>query len=420
MEDYDVIVVGASVAGCTTATLMGRRGLKVALIERHRRPSTHKVLCTHFIHASATPVVRRLGLDELIEAAGGIPNELDVWTPWGWVTPPPGEPAGYNLRRERLDPMLRQLAAETPGVDLLTGQRVVDLVASGKGVAGVRVRGGDGREHLLRSRLVVGADGARSSVAQLAGARERVKPNRRSFHFAYFTGVSLSSGHRSQTWLRNPDVAYAFPNDDGLTLLAYFPAPDSGAFTSDRQTTLTAAFGALPDGPALDGAQQVSKVISASDYPIMVRPAVPAPGLALVGDAALTSDPTFGVGCEWAFRGAEWLADAVTEPLVDGGRLGPALRRYRRCRRALRGHQTFIEFNARGRPFTPLDRLLLSAAVRDPAAAAELVAFFHGRLPLHRFASPTAIARAIRTRRRAAPQVTSATSERQAPSRPLP
>ena len=35
-----------------------------------------------------------------------------------------------------------------------------------------------------------------------------------------------------------------------------------------------------------------------------------APGLALVGDAALATDPLFGVGCGWAFQSAEWLADA--------------------------------------------------------------------------------------------------------------
>ena len=34
-----------------------------------------------------------------------------------------------------------------------------------------------------------------------------------------------------------------------------------------------------------------------------------APGLALVGDAALATDPLFGVGCGWAFQTAEWLAD---------------------------------------------------------------------------------------------------------------
>ena len=51
-----------------------------------------------------------------------------------------------------------------------------------------------------------------------------------------------------------------------------------------------------------------------------------APGLALIGDAALATDPLFGVGCGWAFQSAEWLADAVAPALArrSGPGSGPA------------------------------------------------------------------------------------------------
>lgn len=398
--DHDVAVVGASVGGATVATLLGRAGLRVALLEKHRRLDAHKVLCTHTIHAAAMPTIRRLGLDRRIEPAGGVPSEYVGWTPWGWVMPPDGEPSGYNLRREKLDPLLRELAADTPGVELMTGRKAVGLLEDDRTVAGVRVRDTGRREHRVRARLVVGADGARSTVAGLAGATESVKPNGRCFFFAYFTGVELSSGTRSQFWIRGRDMAYAFPNDEGLTLLAYFPAKTALAeFQQDRDGALLGSFRSLPDGPALGTAQQVSPVITATDYPIISRPPVPRPRVALVGDAALTSDPTWGVGCEWAFRSGEWLADAVAPALADGSPLAPALRRYQRCRRALRGHQLFIAQSARARPLTPLDRLMLSAAARDPDAAAHLVAFIHGCLPLRRFLGPSALLRAIRVNR---------------------
>ncbi len=48
-EDYDVAVVGASLAGCTTATLLARQGLSVALLERHAGRDAYKRVCTHFI-----------------------------------------------------------------------------------------------------------------------------------------------------------------------------------------------------------------------------------------------------------------------------------------------------------------------------------------------------------------------------------
>ena len=57
-SEYDVAVVGASVAGCTTAALLGRAGAKVALLEQRPDPGAYKTVCTHFIQASATPTTR--------------------------------------------------------------------------------------------------------------------------------------------------------------------------------------------------------------------------------------------------------------------------------------------------------------------------------------------------------------------------
>jgi menaquinone-9 beta-reductase len=213
MADYDVAVVGASIAGSTVATLLGRAGLRVALIERHRDMEAFKVLCTHHIMACAVPTIRRLGVDRDIEAAGGVRNGLNGYTPWGWITPPPGLPHGYGIRRQKLDPMLRRLAAETPGVDLLLGQRVTRLVEAGGSVGGVVLSGLDGGERMVRSRLVVGADGAHSTVAELAGAEAKTAPNARFVYFAQFTGVRLTAPDRTHLWMHEPGINYAMPND---------------------------------------------------------------------------------------------------------------------------------------------------------------------------------------------------------------
>ena len=60
-SEYDVAVVGASVAGCTAAALLGRAGANVALLEQRPDPAAYKTVCTHFIQASATPTIERLG-----------------------------------------------------------------------------------------------------------------------------------------------------------------------------------------------------------------------------------------------------------------------------------------------------------------------------------------------------------------------
>src|SRR5579884_1383033 len=218
-RDYDVAVVGGSLAGCTTAILLGRAGARVAVLDQRPDPSAYKTICTHFIQASATPTIERLGLAERIEAAGGVRNSADLWSEFGWVRPVlsdsyPYPRYGYDIRREELDPMIRQLAAETPGVDLLMGQTVVSLLGPAGRPTGVRLADRERQEQDISARVVVAADGRDSDVAKMAGAQPRVMPHGRAGYFAYYRDLPLATGSKTQIWLLNPDIAYAFPQDD--------------------------------------------------------------------------------------------------------------------------------------------------------------------------------------------------------------
>lgn len=94
------------------------------------------------------------------------------------------------------------------------------------------------------------------------------------------------------------------------------------------------------------------------------------PGLALVGDAALATDPLFGVGCGWAFQSGEWLADSVSPALAGREPLADGLERYLKLHRhQLRGHTFLIHDYATGRRLSPPEKLLFSAAARDPKVA---------------------------------------------------
>src|SRR5579885_2175490 len=65
---YDVIVVGARVAGSSTAMLLARRGLKVLAVDRARFPSD--TLSTHQVQVPGAARPQRWGLLERVEAAG--------------------------------------------------------------------------------------------------------------------------------------------------------------------------------------------------------------------------------------------------------------------------------------------------------------------------------------------------------------
>ncbi|MEU8618598.1 NAD(P)/FAD-dependent oxidoreductase [Streptomyces sp. NPDC048623] len=423
-ETYDVVISGAGLAGSAAAVLLARRGARVALLERRSDPEAYKVLCTHSLQASAYPVLNELGLVPALEEAGAVRNEGRWHTRWGWIEPraAPGGPElpyGYNVRRSTLDPLIRSRAAQTPGVDLLTGHRVTGLVREDGRTVGVRVATPRGEEREIRARLVVGADGRDSAVARFAEVPTRRHENARFGYLAHFRGLPLHRGV-SHAWFLEPDLAYAFPNDDGVTVVAVLPDKKRlPAFREDLEGSFYTSIRALPEAPPIDSAERVSKIVGMVDYPLISREPT-APGVALIGDAALTGDPAWGVGCGWALQSAQWLAQAVA-PAVSGGRgdggerderdersgqggrggrgraeLDRSLASYARThRRRLRGHQMLaVDFAATARPFNPGERLMFAAAARDAAMARHLFLFGSRLIGPLRFLNPLALAKA--------------------------
>ncbi|HYG95343.1 MAG TPA: NAD(P)/FAD-dependent oxidoreductase [Nocardioides sp.] len=378
--DYDVIIVGAGIAGCTAATAYGRAGVRVALLERHRSPQAHKTLCGHFVLGGTHGVLQDLGLWQPMLAEGAaVSDRLGVWTEGRWILPPPGRvPPAISLRRSKLDPLLRRLAGETPGVDLLPGRRVVDLVRDKAGtVTGVvTTGGGDGERSTLSARLVVGADGHRSTVARLAEVAEDRAVNNRFLFWAYYEGVEMNGPGAGQVWMRDRDVAVCIRVDDGLTQLGVFATKDEAPrFVRDRHDALESYVADLPAAPSLTRARRASTLVGTTDYPCIRRNPVPRPGIALIGDAATTSDPVPAVGCGWAFRSAAWLVENTAADLAAGRDPRRGLRGYRRAHRFIEKYDDLGRQDALAQPPTTLQRRVRAAAAADPEIARRMAMF---------------------------------------------
>jgi menaquinone-9 beta-reductase len=370
MRRVDVVVIGASIAGCAAARLFALAGARVALVDRRPDSAAYKVACTHNILSSALPTIERLGLAPLLEERGAVRTYTEFWTPYGgWVRSPTDVPHGYGVTRATLDPMLRQLAAATPGVELLLGHAAVRLLGDGDRISGVEVQSANGDAASLEARLVVGADGRHSTIARLAQMRGRVHPNNRFFYFAYWRGVHPRTD-RARLWFGDPEGAASFPDEDDLTVVvAGFHRSRLGAVRADPESEYLRMVTGLPGGPDLAGAERVSKLIGALDTPNVMRPAA-RPGLALVGDAAFAADPLFGVGCGWAFQSAEWLVEHTAGALASNRHLDRALERYRRAfRRRLRLHHWQITDFSSGRKLRANERITFRAAATDASVA---------------------------------------------------
>jgi 2-polyprenyl-6-methoxyphenol hydroxylase-like FAD-dependent oxidoreductase len=377
-EDHDAVIVGASLAGCAAAIMLARAGTRVALVDQRAEPSAFKRICSHYIQASAVATLERLGLIEPMLAAGAVRSRTRLWTRWGWIEAPAKSslPSGINLRRELLDPLIRDAAASTPGVELMLGQSAQELITNGETVRGVEVRDRAGRRLRLTGKLLIGADGRDSRVAKLAAVRRRTVPHGRVAYGGYFEGPPPAGAPDASLWLLDPDMAAAFPTDHGLTFYACMPTKERiDVFRGDPARALVEFVSGVPDAPPIADSRLVGAVQGKLDM-TNVAHSVTAPGLALIGDAALAIDPLWGVGCGWALQSAEWLAGSLAAALAGSEQLARGLARYRRRHaRGLRGHAAMIYDYAGGRRLNVPERLLFAAAAENERVAGVMEAF---------------------------------------------
>ena len=180
-------------------------------------------------------------------------------------------------------------------------------------MSGVRIRGPEGEVETVRAGIVIGADGRRSAVARLVGARRyRVGHHATAVVYGYWRGVDLDGYH----WYYRPGVsAGAIATNDGHCVFASTPAAAHGeVFREDPaagyQRVLDACDPSL--GDAVRGAEQVGKFFTYPGVTGHMRQSC-GPGWALVGDAGYFKDPLTAHGITDALRDAEVLAHAVAQ-----------------------------------------------------------------------------------------------------------
>jgi 2-polyprenyl-6-methoxyphenol hydroxylase-like FAD-dependent oxidoreductase len=372
---YDAIVVGARCAGAPAALLLARAGYRVLLLDKSEYGSD--TLSSHLIHQPGVAALARWGLLEQVRASGCPPLERTVYEVAGiriegYARGASGQRAEFAPRRHVLDALLVD-AATAAGAEFRERCRVTGLLRDEAGrVVGVECRHG-GRTFTERARLVIGADGMRSAVAQMVAAPYTVRdPLLTCAYYTYWQGLpaDLELYERPGGW-----VATGPTNDDATLVLAYFPQSRFGEVRADArhayQEQIRATAPALYE--RLRNSEPVERLRGSGDQQNFFRQAA-GPGWVLVGDAGHHKDSITARGISDAFWQVESLVGEIGSTLGgDPAQLDAALARFAEDRDATLtpGYRATLSVARLAPPHQ--ERLSLLRAVRSNS---ELVAIY--------------------------------------------
>ena len=157
---YDAIIVGARIAGSTTAMHLAKKGYKVLLLDRDTFPSD--TISTHIIFSKGCLRLHKWGLFEKIKNTNApviskMILGMEHVTLQG--TPPPIEGVSDIIapRRFIVDKILIDAAVEA-GAELRENCSVEELLHEEGRVTGIRGRTKNGNTFTERARIVIGAD----------------------------------------------------------------------------------------------------------------------------------------------------------------------------------------------------------------------------------------------------------------------
>ncbi|ADL11978.1 geranylgeranyl reductase family protein [Acetohalobium arabaticum] len=303
---YDILIVGAGPAGAYTAYRLAQADLDVLLLEKEELPRYKP--CGGGLTSKVFGIIPEFNLDHVIEdkiSTVVFTHNVEAPIKLDFI-----EPFTYMTMRDKFDYFLVQQAKEV-GVKVIDNTPVVDIRCMSDRVR-VCTTGSE-----YTAKYIIGADGARSLVAQQLGLMDGVESA-----IAYEKEIKVSSQLlEAQRGIMNLDYgiihggySWIFPKVDHFSV---------GVGTFAEGVSLKKS---LEDYLA-KGKIDDYKELKAKGHPLPVggsKRELTYKRAVLIGDAAGLVDPLSGEGIFYALKSA----DLASRILLDVIRRGKSLSRY--------------------------------------------------------------------------------------------
>ncbi|MDQ3826530.1 MAG: FAD-dependent oxidoreductase [Actinomycetota bacterium] len=316
----DVVVVGGGIAGSSLATVLARDGYQVVVLER--QTTYRDKVRGEWMACWGVAELLRLDLEKALLDAGGC--YVTQFVPYDEVIDPTQAEAAVPPLDQMLPGVAGALDIGHPeACEALTQTAAKAGATVVRGVSDVEIEPGDAPivrykhddvVYELRCRLVVGADGRKSTVRHQLGIDLHHTTPRTMAGGMLVDGLHDWPAHRFALGTEDDLRYFVFPRANGRArLYLLHDSSQKGRFTGpDRHKQFLDAFGfrCIPGSEMFGTAHPVRPC---AFYPMndswVDQPY--APGVVLIGDAAGWNDPIIGQGLSIALRDVRIVTDIL-------------------------------------------------------------------------------------------------------------
>jgi 2-polyprenyl-6-methoxyphenol hydroxylase-like FAD-dependent oxidoreductase len=308
---YDIVTVGGGIGASALARAMAESGAKVLVLEQERQFRDR--VRGEYVCPWGVAEAKKLGIFELLRTNCGtdLPLADMGFGPRNLIETTPQQAAALSFSHPEMQEALLA-AAENAGAEVRRGAAVQGIESGAEPAVSVQ---SNSHTERIPARFIVAADGRGSAVRKWMGFT--VEKNVQPFLFAgvLLTGVAVRQD--LAVFVFNPElgtIAVVVPQSKGRCR-AYFGYPTTAGYRLQGAESLghfiSECAKVAPVFAEFHAASKLAGPLATFDGGDVWVNHPYRDGVALLGDAAATSDPTFGQGLSLALRGARVLRDQL-------------------------------------------------------------------------------------------------------------